>query len=119
MTRSVNTIPVGLMAENAHGARFVVVAYTDESGEPCARIRDDGGLAEAVAGSSVSHGATGSGADPGRQDSPCPHSAFVDPTGARVVVSDLGTDKLYCYGVDASTCSLSLCSTFDSAPGAG
>ena len=110
---------------NAHislpdGGVAVLAAYGG-SGANILRIRDDGGLAEAVAGSSVSHGATGSGsgADPGRQGSPCPHSAFVDPTGARVVVSDLGTDRLYCYDVDASACSLSLCSTFDSAPGAG
>lgn len=118
----INTVLTELSG-NAHislpnGGVAVLAAYGG-SGVNILRIRDDGGLAEAVAGSSASHGRTGSGVDVGRQASPCPHSAFVDPTGTRVVVSDLGTDRLYCYDIDAASCSLSRCSTFDSAPGAG
>ncbi len=118
----INTVETELPG-NAHislpnGGVAVLAAYGG-NGVNILRIHDDGGLAEPVAGSSVSHGATGSGIDAGRQGSPCPHSAFVDPTGTRVVVSDLGTDKLYCYNVNASACSLERCSTFDSAPGAG
>jgi 6-phosphogluconolactonase len=75
-----------------------------------------------ASGSSASHGETGSGVDPGRQEAPHPHSAFVAPsTGSagRVVVSDLGTDELIAYDVDGPAGCLTRVSTFASNPGAG
>lgn len=64
------------------------------------QVAPDGSLLPAAPGTAVSHGDVGSLVDPDRQATPCPHSAFVDPSGRRVVVSDLGTDELITFDVD-------------------
>lgn len=43
----------------------------------------------------------GSGSDPDRQEGPHPHSATFDPTGERVLVCDLGLDRVLVYWLDA------------------
>jgi len=70
------------------------------------KVRADGGLADVEEGTAVQHEG-GSGADPARQDKPHPHSGFVCPSSSRVVVSDLGQDKLYSYNINSATGTLS------------
>lgn len=56
---------------------------------------------EGIAGAPVSviqyHG---KGADPRRQKSPHPHSSAIDPSGKWLVCADLGTDRIFVYGID-------------------
>jgi len=59
-------------------------------------IRDDDGLDEP--GHVVEH--EGSGADPGRQEGPHPHSITPGPDNEVAYVPDLGTDRLVTYGLD-------------------
>lgn len=42
----------------------------------------------------------GSGAHPKRQKSPHIHSSALSPDGKTLAVVDLGTDRIYCYGVE-------------------
>lgn len=45
----------------------------------------------------------GSGTDPDRQEGPHPHSATFDPSGERVLVCDLGLDRVLLYRLGAET----------------
>ena len=71
-----------------------------------------------VEGTEVQH-VGGSEAHPTRQAAPHPHSNFVDPSGGRVLVSDLGQDKIYSYTVDAAAGTLSEHRVIEAAPASG
>ncbi|CCH52900.1 6-phosphogluconolactonase [Fibrisoma limi BUZ 3] len=66
-------------------------------------IREDGSLAEAT--QLLTH--TGSSVDEERQDAPHVHSATLSPDGRWLYASDLGTDKVHAYRVDADQHTLS------------
>jgi 6-phosphogluconolactonase len=65
-------------------------------------LADDGRLKPPSA--MVKH--AGSSIDPGRQKQPYPHGLALDPTGKRLVVADLGTDKIVAYDVDTAKSTL-------------
>ncbi|SPO05911.1 uncharacterized protein DNG_08600 [Cephalotrichum gorgonifer] len=56
---------------------------------------------------------------PDRQDAPHPHQAVVDPTGAFVVVSDLGSDLIRLFAIGDDGLSVSELEPFAVTPGAG
>ena len=63
---------------------------------------------------------SGKSINPDRQEKAHVHSTTFDPDGKRVLVADLGTDKIYVYDFDASkTEPLSLAGEFPSTPGDG
>lgn len=102
------------------GTAVCILAAYGGGGVSILKIYRDGSLAETAGpGSSFQHG-PGSMVDPQRQTTSCAHSAFVDPTGGRAIVSDLGTDQLVSYTIDSRKGMLTPCQTpFDSTPGAG
>jgi 6-phosphogluconolactonase (cycloisomerase 2 family) len=62
----------------------------------------------------------GKSINPSRQEKPHVHSTTFDPEGKRVLVADLGTDKIYVYDFDPSkTSPLSLSGEFPVTPGDG
>lgn len=62
----------------------------------------------------------GKSVNPDRQESPHVHSTTFDPEGKRVLVADLGTDKIYVYDFDASQSEpLKLSGEFPVTPGDG
>lgn len=65
------------------------------------------------------HAHEGSGVRADRQEAPHPHSIFAVPGTDDWLVSDLGTDKLYVYRLDAQTGKLTLRGAAEVAPGAG
>lgn len=67
-------------------------------------IFPDGSLGDAV--SVVQH--EGKGANPKRQESPHAHSVNPTPDGKRLVVADLGIDRLMIYDIDQESGALSL-----------
>ncbi|MBN7812798.1 lactonase family protein [Algoriphagus sp. H41] len=63
---------------------------------------------------------TGKSVNPERQEKPHVHSTTFDPEGKRVLVADLGTDKVYVYDFDASKAEpLALSGEFPMTPGDG
>ncbi|WP_245996703.1 lactonase family protein [Streptomyces armeniacus] len=60
----------------------------------------------------------GSGPDP-RQEGPHAHQIITDPDGAYVFAVDLGTDRVYTYGLDTDSGALEPLSEAEAAPGAG
>lgn len=63
---------------------------------------------------------TGKSVNPDRQEKPHVHSTTFDPEGKRVLVADLGTDRIYVYNFDpAKTEPLSLSGEFPVTPGDG
>ncbi|MGA0541746.1 lactonase family protein [Neotabrizicola sp. VNH66] len=101
------------------GRRLFVANYTVGSGGPDQSfvvydLRADGALSPAVA--SVAH--QGSGPNPDRQERSHAHSATEVIGGGRVIVADLGTDRLvtYAIGPDGAPSRLAESPT---APGAG
>jgi 6-phosphogluconolactonase (cycloisomerase 2 family) len=54
-----------------------------------------------------------------RQDVPHPHQAFTDPTGAFVVVPDLGADLIRIFSIEASSGKLTECASAKAPAGAG
>jgi 6-phosphogluconolactonase (cycloisomerase 2 family) len=61
----------------------------------------------------------GSGPDPSRQEAPHPHQALLDPTGAFILVPDLGADFLRIYSVNKNTGFLTSCANVTVAAGSG
>lgn len=66
---------------------------------------------------SVSH--SGSGTDPERQDAAHPHSIFQIPGTDFFLVSDLGTDRIYTYKLNASSGKLKIIDIVECAAGTG
>ena len=63
---------------------------------------------------------SGKSVNPERQEKPHVHSTTYDPSGKRVLVADLGTDKIYVYNFDSSKAEpLSLSGEFPVTPGDG
>lgn len=63
---------------------------------------------------------TGKSIDPNRQEKPHVHSTTFDPEGKRVLVADLGTDKIYVYDFAPDQAEpLSLAGEFPVTPGDG
>jgi 6-phosphogluconolactonase (cycloisomerase 2 family) len=63
---------------------------------------------------------SGKSVNPDRQEKPHVHSTTFDPEGKRVLVADLGTDKIYVYNFDASRAEpLTLSAEFAMTPGDG
>ncbi|KAI1335828.1 putative isomerase YbhE [Xylariaceae sp. FL0016] len=59
------------------------------------------------------------GPDPSRQEAPHPHEALLDPTGAFILVPDLGADLVRVYQADASDLALTPVAPLVAAPGSG
>ncbi len=63
---------------------------------------------------------TGKSVNPDRQEGPHVHSTTFDPEGTRVLVADLGTDKIYVYDFDSQLAEpLKLFGEFAMTPGDG
>lgn len=63
---------------------------------------------------------SGKSVNPNRQEGPHVHSTTFDPEGKRVLVADLGTDKIYVYDFDPTQAEpLSLSGEFPVTPGDG
>src|SRR4051794_10617929 len=88
---------------DAKGRSLVVANYAGGS-VASYRVADDGSLSAPV--SVIQH--QGSSADPRRQEGPHAHCAAIDPGagGARVLVADLGLDKVMVYRLDPSSAKL-------------
>ena len=79
------------------------------------RVSPDGKLEHAQ---TIKH--TGKSVNRDRQEGPHVHSTTFDPEGKRVLVADLGTDKIYVYDFDATqTEPLKLSGEFPVTPGDG
>ncbi len=61
----------------------------------------------------------GSSVNKERQDKPHVHSAYVSPDNRFIIVSDLGTDKIYTYELDRSTGKMKPAVSVSVTPGAG
>ncbi|OJW22054.1 MAG: hypothetical protein BGO49_14875 [Planctomycetales bacterium 71-10] len=85
------------LAVDPTGKLVVAANYTGGSvvGLP---VEPDGSLRPASA--YIKH--QGKSVDPNRQTAPFAHSANFDPTGKRVIVADLGIDRVLVYDVDAA-----------------
>lgn len=59
------------------------------------------------------------GPRPDRQDKPHPHSAFTDPSGAFMIVPDLGADLTRIFKITQDTGLLTACPAVSSLPGDG
>lgn len=59
------------------------------------------------------------GPRPDRQDKPHPHAAFTDPTGAYLIVPDLGADLTRIFKIDANSGKLTSCPAIASLPADG
>jgi 6-phosphogluconolactonase len=89
----INLDPTGRCAVVANYAGGSIVSY---------KVNADGSLSEAV--SFIQH--TGSSVNPNRQKEPHAHSANFSADGKHVLVTDLGTDEIISYEVDAATARL-------------
>lgn len=78
--------------------KWAFIANYSEGNFVVLPIFDDGLLGS----SSDSRKHLGSSVNPERQTKPYVHSAFVSPDNRFVIVSDLGTDKIYSYKLDVS-----------------
>ncbi len=76
--------------------RWVLVANYTGGTIATLPIQDDGSLGQAA--HVVRH--QGRGPNPARQEGPHPHMIVTDPTGAFVLVPDLGRDRVVCYRLD-------------------
>ncbi|MEM1115706.1 MAG: lactonase family protein [Bacteroidota bacterium] len=79
--------------------RFLFVANYGGGNVAVLPVEADGRLGEAVEEVAFE----GSGPDPDRQASPHAHMIVPDASGRRVIVTDLGADRLAAYDVDAGT----------------
>lgn len=78
---------------------FLYAANYSSGGIFGARILPDGSLGEICAEVQFE----GSGPNPDRQEKPHAHSVNLIPTGEKLIVADLGTDRLMLYGINHST----------------
>ncbi|EAW11247.1 lactonase family protein [Aspergillus clavatus NRRL 1] len=53
------------------------------------------------------------------QDSPHPHQVILDPTGAFILIPDLGADQVRVYAIDKHTGQLDACPSLEFTPGSG
>ena len=121
----IHTVPT-LLQGNAHitvvangDSSAVVLSSYGSGGVNVLKVSPDScGLEEPAEGTQQQH-VGGSGAHPTRQGAAHPHSNFVDPSGTRVLVSDLGQDKIYIYAVDPAAGTLTEESAVETAPAAG
>jgi 6-phosphogluconolactonase len=84
--------------------KFLLVANYVGGSVSAFPIRKDGGLGDASA--FIQH--TGHGANAERQESPHAHCIMPDPANRHVLVSDLGLDRVFVYGFNARTGTLSV-----------
>jgi 6-phosphogluconolactonase len=84
--------------------KFVLLGNFGSGSVAVLRVHDDGSLGEQTA--FVQHLGHGSPSVP-VQSSPHPHTILVSPDNRYVIVSDLGTDKVYIYHFDDKTGMLS------------
>ena len=82
--------------------RAVMVANYDNGSIAALPVKPDGSLGEPA--TYLQH--TGKSVDPKRQDHAYAHSVTFSRDGRFVFSDDLGTDKLYAYGIDPATCAL-------------
>lgn len=94
------TLPGGVYATFfADGAALAVPHYSS-SQLLTYSVATDGTLAPLQA---FNFALDGPGPVPNRQDAPHPHEAILDPTGAYLLVPDLGADLVRVYSVDVAT----------------
>lgn len=97
------------------GGMLVLVNYLSGS-VASYPLNKNGSLGKAV--TVIRH--SGTSVNPDRQEGPHPHSANFDPSGSRIIVPDLGIDKLMLYPVNPVDASMGpLRSEVKSIPGAG
>jgi 6-phosphogluconolactonase len=106
--RLLNTIPTG-GTSTCHlsmdkTGKFVLLANFGSGSISVLRVNEDGSLGQQTA--FVQHLGHGS-PDVPVQSGPHPHTIVVSPDNRYVIVSDLGTDKVYIYRFDANTGMLS------------
>ena len=100
--RPINTMPTGgtstcYLSIDKTG-RYLLFANFGSSSVTVLRINDDGSVGAQTA--FMKH--IGSGRDPAFQSKAHPHSIDVSPDNRFAIVSDLGVDKVFIYGFDAS-----------------
>lgn len=83
----------------AAGGRYAVVSNYQGGAVSVLALDIDGPVRERT--DLVQH--RGSSVDPDRQDGPHAHSATFDPHGERLLVCDLGLDRVLCYRLDGDT----------------
>jgi 6-phosphogluconolactonase len=106
--RLLNTVPTGgtstcYLSMDKTG-QYVLLGNFGSGSISILRVNDDGSLGRQTA--FVQHLGHGSPSVP-VQSSPHPHTILVSPDNRYVIVSDLGTDKVYIYHFDAKTGMLS------------
>jgi 6-phosphogluconolactonase len=104
----INTVPTGgtstcYLSMDKTG-KFVLLGNFGSGSISILRVHEDGSLGEQTA--FVQHLGHGSPSVP-VQSSPHPHTILVSPDNRYVIVSDLGTDKVYIYHFDDKTGMLS------------
>jgi 6-phosphogluconolactonase (cycloisomerase 2 family) len=62
---------------------------------------------------------SGRGPNPSRQEAPHPHMTAIDPTGAFIIVPDLGADLLRIYSIARDTGFITSCANITAAAGSG
>jgi len=105
---------------NGNVGMLLLAAY-GSGGVNVVRILADGSL-EVVPGTSKQHEGGSNVYQPGsgnEQEAAHPHSCFIDPSGKFALVSDLGQDFVYVYGIDIEAGTLTYRSSVKTAPGAG
>jgi 6-phosphogluconolactonase len=95
--------------------RYALVANYGSGSVAALPIASDGSLGEAT--SVVQH--DGSGPNPDRQEGPHAHMIAPTPDGRHVLATDLGTDEVVTYSLDAGSGQLERVSALQTEPGAG
>lgn len=97
--------------------RCLLVAHYHRAIVAALSIFADGSLGQPT--TIIAH--TGKSAHPTRQDSAHVHSVTIAPDNRRVIVCDLGLDRIYTYALDAAKATLTPAATpyVQTAPGAG
>lgn len=109
------------MVSNGTVGVLLLAAY-GKGGVNVVKILADGSLGQVVPGTSKQHKGGSNVYQPGsgnEQEDAHPHSCFIDPSGKWALVSDLGQDNVYVYGIDIEAGTITERSVVKSAPGAG